>query len=159
MLYHDHTDILICKVMEDVLNPTMKELMAHTTMDAEYQMIVNMLHKGTSKDEIMAIRDLHRDHPAHKFKSQWDAMAVDDTYGFMTYHNRIIVPKDARKVVLSLLHTQHMGQMKTLMNAQQLYFLLGMTNDLKLIVSMYHSKLRLDLSQDQISKNSAQQNY
>ena len=113
----DHTDILIRKVMEDVLYPALKELMAHTASDAEYQTVVETLSKGKAKDELVAIKDLHRDHPAQKYKSQWDAMAVDDTYGFLTYHNRIIVPKAARKAVLALLHVQHTGQTKTLMNA------------------------------------------
>ena len=62
-------------------------------------------------------------------------MAVDDTYGFLTCHNRIIFLKAARKAVLASLHVQHTGQTKTLMNARQLYFWPGMTNDVKLMIS------------------------
>ena len=127
----DHGDILIRKVMEGVLDPALKELMAHTASDTEYQMIVETLSKCKAKDEIVAIKDFHRDHPAQKYKSQWD-----DTYGFLTYHNRIIVPKAARKAVLESPHVQHTGQTKTLMNARQLYFWPGMTNDVKLMISM-----------------------
>ena len=60
----DRTDILIRKVMEDILDPALKDLATHTTSDAEYQEVVDTLRKGK------AIKDLHRNHPAQKYRSQ-----------------------------------------------------------------------------------------
>ena len=60
----DRTDILIRKVMEDILDPALKDLATHTTSDAEYQEVIDTLRKGK------AIKDLHRDHPAQKYCSQ-----------------------------------------------------------------------------------------
>ena len=42
----DRTDILIRKVMEDILDPALKDLATHTTSDAEYQEVVDTLRKG-----------------------------------------------------------------------------------------------------------------
>ena len=85
--------------------------------------------------EWKALKDLPRDHPAQGYKSQWDAMSVEDTYGVLLYHGRIVVPEAARKRVLASLHLQHTGENKTLMNARQLYYWPGMTNDIKRLVS------------------------
>ena len=79
------------------------------------------------------LKNLHKLHPAHQYRSQWDAMAVKDV--FLTFHNRLIVPEAVRAKVLSTLHIQHTGKTKTLMDARQLYFWPGMTNDIKLMVS------------------------
>ena len=100
------TSVRIKATLEQSLevDPALKKLMAHTASDAEYQTVIDTLCKGT------AMKDLHRDHPAHKYRSQWDAMAVDNR--FLMYHNQIVVPKTARKAVLSKLHVQHTGQTK-----------------------------------------------
>ena len=96
--------------------------------DYNYQKVVTALR------EWRKLKDLPKTHPAQEFKSQWDAMAADDTYGFAMYHNRIVVPEAAKKMALASLHVQHTGETKTLMNARQLYYWQGMTRDIKLMV-------------------------
>ena len=44
------------------------------------------------------------------------------------YHGRILVPNVAHKQILETLHMQHCDETKTLANARQLYFWIGMTD-------------------------------
>ena len=125
----DYGDILVQKIFEAVLDPALEELSDDAENDTDYQKVVKVLR------EWKALKDLPRDHPAQGYKSQWDAMFVEDTYGFLLYHGRIVVPEAARKRVLTSLHLQHTGESKTLMNARQLYYWPGMTNDIKRLVS------------------------
>ena len=57
------------------------------------------------------------------------------------------MPHEARKEVLKTLHIQHTGESKTLANARQIYFWLGMTCDVKLMVPTCKERLGLRPSQ------------
>jgi hypothetical protein len=54
---------------------------------------------------------------------------------FLTYHNWLVVPEAARAQVLSMMHIQHTGVTKALMDARQLYFWLGKMEDIKMMVA------------------------
>ena len=125
----DHADIFVRKIFEAVLDPALKQLSDHAKADIDYQRVVDVLSNWKT------LKSLPTDHHAQKYKSQWDAMSFEDTYGFLLYHGRIIVPEAAKKQILNSLHLQHTGESKTLMNARQLYYWPGMTNDIKLMVS------------------------
>ena len=73
-------------------------------------------------------------HPARLFQGVWDHLSLfdekEDT--LLIYDgNRIVIPVDARKRVLELLHESHSGETKTLKRAQQDYYWPGMTADIK----------------------------
>ena len=57
------------------------------------------------------------------------------------YHGR--VPNLAHKQILETLHMQHCGETKTLANARQLYFWIGMTDQIKLMTSKCETCLKL----------------
>ena len=59
------------------------------------------------------------------------------------YHGRILVPNVAHKQILETLHMQHCGETKTLANARQLYFWIGMTDQIKLMTSKCETCLKL----------------
>ena len=99
--------------------------------DKEYQEVVDTL-RSCLYDGGKA-RNLHKSHPVQQYRSQRDSMAVDG--GFLTYHNRLVVPESGRAQVLSTLHIQHTGVTKTLMDARQLYFWPGMTKDIEMMVA------------------------
>ena len=82
--------------------------------DKDYQEVVTTV-RGRQYDG-KKIRNLHKSHPAHQYRSQWDSMTVDGI--FLTYHGRMVVPEAARKEVLANLHIQHTGVSKTLMDAR-----------------------------------------
>ena len=99
----DHADILICKIFEAVLDPALKQLSDHAKADIDYQRVVDVLSNWKT------LKSLPTDHPAQNYKSQWDAMSFEDTYGFLLYHGRIIVPEAVKKQILTSLHLQHTG--------------------------------------------------
>ena len=59
------------------------------------------------------------------------------------YHGQILVPNVAHKQILETLHMQHCGETKTLANARQLYFWIGMTDQIKLMTSKCETCLKL----------------
>ena len=81
------------------------------------------------------LKNLPPDHPAWIYNNQWESLSVEEKYGLILYHDRIVVPKAARKKLLELLHIQHTGIFKTYENARQLYFWQGMKNEIKTLVS------------------------
>jgi hypothetical protein len=76
-------------------------------------------------------------------------MSLEDTYGFLLYHGCVIVPKAAKMQILDSLHLQHTGETKTLMNARQLHYSKGMTNDIKRMVSVCRECIAYQPSQRQ----------
>ena len=79
------------------------------------------------------IRNLHKSHPSHQYRSYWDSLAVSGI--FLTYHGRMVVPMEACPKVLSNLHIQLTGKSKTLMDARQLHFWPWMTDAIGLMVA------------------------
>ena len=124
-------DVLIRHIVCDTVQPdlALRKLSEATSKDAVYQEIMKAIrgHK--------VLKDLPTDHPGQAFKQQWDALSIDETHGLLLFHERIVVPKLARREVLERLHTQHCGINKTYQNAKQLYFWFSMKNDIKGIVS------------------------
>ena len=59
------------------------------------------------------------------------------------YHGQILVPNLAHKQILETLHVQHCGETKILANARQLYFWIGMTDQIKLMTSKCKTCLKL----------------
>ena len=59
------------------------------------------------------------------------------------YHGQILVPNVAHKQILETQHIQHCGETKTLANARQLYFWIGMTDQIKLMTSKCETCLKL----------------
>ena len=78
--------------------------------DTSGQLCLKELSDGQKVVDVLrdwkALKDLPKDHPAQNYRSQWDAMSIEDTYGFLLYHGRVIVPEATRKRVLALLHLE-----------------------------------------------------
>ena len=81
------------------------------------------------------LKNLPPGHPGWVYNNQWESLSVEEKYGLVLFHDRIVVPKAARKKLLELLHVQHTGIYKTYENARQLYFWQGMKNEIKTLVS------------------------
>ena len=133
-------DILVCAALEHsgasknrgqvVLDPAIERLIATAKADSAYQKVREAI-KGRKLPE-----QLPTDHPAQAFRGQWDALSTEPALpNLILYHGRIVVPKEAKTEVMRSLHIQHTGESKTLANARQLYFWIGMTQDIKLMVA------------------------
>ena len=108
----------------------MEKLITEAKADQAYQKIREAVKGGKVP------RDLPTSHPAQKFQGQWDALSTTpELQGLLLYHGRIVVPEAAKTEVMKTLHVQHTGESKTLANARQLYFWVGMTQDIKLMVA------------------------
>ena len=110
-------------------DPQLKEIKEAAKNCHEYQQVVEAIR---SKEELNA---LPIDHPARKYKYFWKEMAFETELNLLSIHDRIVVPKEARKVVLQNLHMQHTGILKTWKNARQLYYWPGMKNDITQVVN------------------------
>ena len=136
-------DILVCAVLntresqnldtegsQRAHDPALEKLTAHAKADQAYQKIREAV-KGRK-----APNQLPTTHPAQQLKSQWDALStMPELPHLLLYHGRIVVPDVAKAEVLKTLHVQHTGESKTLANARQLYFWVGLTRDIKLMVA------------------------
>ena len=127
----DHKDIIIRQVTEAIEDAALEEMSNIAEADKDYQEVVTTVRSRQYDGK--KIRKLHKAHPAHQYRSQWDSLTVNGI--FLTYHGRMVVPEAARPGVLANLHIQHTGISKTLMDARQLYFWLGMTNAIELMIS------------------------
>ena len=133
-------DILVCAALEThggsriegepVLDPALERLTKHAVNDTAYQKVHEAV-KGCKTPH-----NLPTSHPAQAFKSQWDALSTDLTLAhLLLYHGCIVLPEAAKKEVLKTQHVQHTDESKTLANARQIYFWLGMTADIKFMVA------------------------
>ena len=137
----EETDVLLRHIHCQTPDPALRELSEAAIKDESYQKVYNAIR------DKKILKNLHLEHPGWHFKNQWDSMKVDETYNLLLYHDRIIVPKDAQKKILELLHIQHTGIVKTYDNARQLYFWCNMKNDIKNTVSSCEDCMRLLPSQ------------
>ena len=127
----DHKDIIIRRVAEVIKDEALAEMSDVAEADKDYQEVVTAFRSGLYDGK--NFKNLHKSHPALRYRSHWDGMAVDGV--LLTYHNKLMVPEAARTQVLANLHIQHTGVSKTLMDARQMYFWPGMTNDIELMIS------------------------
>ena len=124
-------DVLLRHVTCAEANPDLaiSELSKAASDDLAYQEIMEAI-----KEEKF-LKDLNSDHPGHIYKSIWDSLGIDDRYGLLTFHDRIVVPRSERKNILEKLHIPHCGITKTFKNAKQLYYWPGMKSDITNIVA------------------------
>ena len=95
----------------------------------------------------MELKNLPRNHPAHLYKSYWDAFSTEETIpNIILYHGRILVPNSAQAETLRTLHMNHCGLAKSLANARQLYFWCGMAKDIKNDIEKCQECLKMKLS-------------
>ena len=119
----------------------LSELSEFAANDPTYQEIMKCIR------ERRELKNLPKNHPAQAFKKQWDSMSIESTHGLLLYDDRIVVPQPARKKILSILHLQHAGIIKTYDNAKQLYYWHGMKNEIEDVVSSCEECTRMLPSQ------------
>ena len=139
----NETDVLIRAVICQKVLPdlALQELSEAAMNDDAYKEICRAV------DIKKPLKDLPTDHPGRHFTKEWDFLRVDEVYGLLLFHDRIVVPKLAKKKILELLHVQHTGITKTYNNARQLYFWFGMKNDIVTMVRTCEECTRLLPSQ------------
>ena len=124
----EEQDILACSVVvarrvEEASEGTsetdlaIEALARHAANDQEYNKVFHAIKKQ------MELKNLPKNHPAHLFKSYWDALSTEETLpNILLYHGRILVPRSAQAETLKTLHMNHCVLAKSLANARQLYF-------------------------------------
>ena len=137
----DQADVLVQVLKVHEMDPALKIISEAAERDEEYQQIVAALSAGKR------VQDLQKGHPGWMLKKQWDFLGIQNQYGLVVFHDRIFVPEEARKSVLSNLHIQHTGQNKTCQNAKQLYFWPTMRNEIKQMVETCPECIRMLPSQ------------
>ena len=126
----DQDDVLVqaLAVKVEPLDPQVASIVEVAASCAEYQELVRTIRHGRQ------LAELPVDHPARLYRNVLTKMAYEPSIGLLTIHNKIVVPKEARKQVLKSLHIQHTGVVKTLKNANQLYFWPGMKHEIAQLI-------------------------
>ena len=78
--------------------------------------------------------DLPKDHPARKYKSEWNDLSLinnGESYLVIMNDQRIMVPDSARKTILDFVHIPHDGIRKSSASANRSYFYRGMASDIE----------------------------
>ena len=107
---------------EEIESPSAPELTNWALSDDEYQKIVELLKKKIKSS------DIPPGHPASHYRNMWDFLSIID--GLIHYHDRIVVPKNARRTITDLLHTPHLGTRKTKDLARSLYYWPAMNKEI-----------------------------
>ena len=123
-------DVLVqaLNVKVEPLNPQLTKIVEAAASCPEYQEIIKTIRNGHQ------LTKLPVDHPAHFYRNFLNTMAYEPSLGLLTVHNKIVIPKDARKDVLRSLHVQQTGVTKTWKNAKQMYFWPGMKNKIAQLI-------------------------
>lgn len=93
------------------------------SQDPRYQDIIT----AVSSDK--KVKNLPPHHPGQAFKSVWGDLSIAGD--LLLYKDRMVIPINARRKILQLLHISHSGIYKTKKLAQQLYFWPGINRDIK----------------------------
>jgi hypothetical protein len=101
-------------------DPALQPLFAHAARDPFYRALVDGFRAGADPAKVPALR---------AFGPVWAELSLldDRPDTLLVYQDtRIVVPLEARKKILALLHASHSGMAKTYQNARQLYYWPGM---------------------------------
>ena len=105
---------------------SMEDLKNIAKNDADYNEIMRAITDG------LEARNLPPNHPGRMYKSDWDLLAINED--LITIGDRILIPKGARKDIMRVLHTPHLGKNKTVALARSLYYWKQMTKDIEQLV-------------------------
>ena len=116
------------RIRED---PRMTEILEAAASSTSYGEAVKAKLEGLSAEEV---KQLPLGHGARDYQRWWNTMGVlddkEDTILVMDGH-RIVVPLDARKSILTLLHVPHMATSRTRKAAYKRYFWVGMADEVR----------------------------
>ena len=107
-------------------DPKLNELEELSTKDVDYQKLVQVFQDN------IPIKNLDNNHPLHLYKKIWNEVSLEGN--LLIYQNRIIIPKNARKFILRLLHVSHAGISRTKKLANDRYYWPAMSSDIKSMV-------------------------
>mgnify|MGYP003320628885 CR=1 FL=1 len=114
-------------------DPRIAEIMEAAAASTSYKEAVQAKLDGLTADEI---KKLPIEHGAKEYQKWWNTIGVlddkEDTILVMDGH-RIIIPPEARKSILNLLHVPHMAATRTKKAATKRYFWVGMADEIKKI--------------------------
>ena len=126
---HEVQDVLVQTLRIEAVDPQLEALIEAASKDVAYGKVVDAV---SSKADW---RNLPKQHPARLYRHCWDFLAFEKDVGLLSMNGRIVVPRAAQKAVLQGIHHQHTGQLKTYLNARQLYYWPHMKRDVQVMVS------------------------
>ena len=107
---------------------TIHDIKKAASDDQDYQSLVKAIKDGIRP------RNLPPQHAGRMYKSDWHMLGTDDN--LVTMDDRILVPRQARKDLLNMLHRTHLGFKKMFYLASQLYFWHGMRKDISQVADV-----------------------
>ena len=112
-------------------DPRIAEVMEAAASSTPYKEAVKAKLDNLTADEV---KKLPMEHGAKEYQKWWNTIGVlddkEDTILVMDGH-RIIIPLEARRSILNLLHVPHMAATRTKKAATQRYFWVGMADEIK----------------------------
>ena len=120
---HDVHELLF-QAMEHVEGTSIKmsDIVQAAEEDENYQQIVQAIRRSVKA------QNLPRDHPGRAYKSEWHLLGIHDS--LVTLHDKILIPRNLRRIILQQLHLAHLGKQRTIRMAREIYFWHGMSQDI-----------------------------
>jgi hypothetical protein len=123
----EEENVALCfKVAED---PALQSLYDDAEEDDTYTRIIEAWKKNENPKTNQVLIP---------YAGVWEQISLFDDSLLVLDGQRIVVPRNAQKRILKLLHIPHAGINKTKMNAKRFYYWPGMNNDIKQIVGNCH---------------------
>ena len=106
---------------------------------SEMKINLDLIKRETSKDEdLSTLKDsilkgskLSRE-KLKAYSKFWDGLSVEQ--GVITYQGRVLIPTSIRNKMLELLHSRHLGMIRTKTLARNYTFWLGMNRDIETMI-------------------------
>merc|ERR1712020_310447 len=130
-----------------VFSPKTNQTGAMTCLVTSGLNLATLIQKAKTDEDYMAVvaalreakdpKNLNATHPAKLYSSVWGQLSLLDENAetlIVLDSDRIVIPKNARKEILELLHKSHNGIVKTRKLAQQLYYWPKINHDIQTMV-------------------------
>ena len=116
-------NILVCPVSD----ARMLELRTVTTADVQLQLLIKYIMFGFPE---------HKKDVCEEVRPFWDVRnELSYIEDLVLYGNRIIIPLSMQNTIIELLHSSHMGMVKTKARANEIVYWPGMSSQLERIIS------------------------
>lgn len=147
----EHTDI-ICNIIHASSDPATTKIITAIKEDSFCQLLSTAILSKSYTD----VKKLPIGSPIRFYLRYWDRLSISDGL-ILLDGKRIYIPSSLRSNILSILHSSHQGMSKTRARANDLYFWIGMANNIAQMIESCEVCAKFQPNQIQEPIQSAEQ--
>ncbi|KAG1653254.1 hypothetical protein GQR58_025728 [Nymphon striatum] len=141
----DPDDNIICNTTQVTTDSATTKVIAATHQDSSYQ----DLKKALTSKSYADVKKLRIGHPIRSYLRYWNQLSISDDGLIIFDGHRIFIPAAMRSNILSILHSSHQGISRTRLRARELYFWIGMGNNIAQMIESCEQCVKFQSSQCQ----------